>query len=101
MAVFFNSMKDNNTSTTSHPKSMGVSILLTLFFGPFGMLYSTITGAFIMFIIDIFIVVFALFFGFLTLIGFVIIFALLITWPVQIFWGAMAVKDHNTKHCLA
>ena len=34
--------------TIAHPKSVGVALLLTLFFGPLGMLYSTVSGALIM-----------------------------------------------------
>lgn len=41
-------------------KSMGLAIILTLFFGPLGMLYSTIAGGIIMFIIGIPLVIFTL-----------------------------------------
>jgi hypothetical protein len=34
--------------TVAQPKSVGVALLLTFFFGPLGMLYSTVSGALIM-----------------------------------------------------
>src|SRR5712691_3498301 len=37
------------------PKNVGVAILLTLFFGPLGMFYSTVTGAIIMCIVTLFV----------------------------------------------
>jgi hypothetical protein len=66
-------------------KNMGLSLLLTFIFGSIGMLYSTILGAIIMFIIEIIV-------GFFTL-G----FGLLITHPICMIWGAMAVKSYNKK----
>jgi len=44
----------------STAKSVGVSILLTVLFGPLGMLYSTIAGAVIMAILSVIIAVFTL-----------------------------------------
>jgi uncharacterized membrane protein YdbT with pleckstrin-like domain len=66
-------------------KSVGISIMLTVLFGPFGMLYSTIWGAIIMGII-------ALVVGVLTLgIG------LLVIWPICILWGALATNSYNVR----
>ncbi len=66
-------------------KSMGISILLTVLFGPLGMLYSTILGAIIMIVISAVV-------GFLTVgIG------LVITWPICIIWAAVATSSYNKK----
>ena len=64
-------------------KSVGVSILLTIFLGPLGMLYSTIAGALIMFIVSVIGIIFTA--------G----LSLIITWPICIIWGAVAVTDYN------
>jgi hypothetical protein len=66
-------------------KNMGISIMLTILFGPFGMLYSTIWGAIIMAII-------ALVVGVLTLgVG------LCVIWPICIIWGAVATSVYNQR----
>lgn len=70
---------------TKSPKSMGISIALTLFFGPLGMFYSTILGAIVMIIIDIIVGIFTLGFG------------LLVTWPIQVVWAAIATSMYNKK----
>jgi len=64
-------------------KSMGITILLTIFFGPLGMLYSTVTGAIIMIIVNVIVAIITLGFG------------LLITWPVCIIWAAVATNKYN------
>lgn len=66
-------------------KSVGVSLLFTLLFGPLGMFYSTVSGALIMIVVSVVL-------GFFTL-G----FSLLLTWPVSIIWGAIAAKEHNSR----
>lgn len=66
-------------------KNVGVAIILTVFFGPIGMLYSTIAGAAVMFVANLLAI-------FLTAgIG------LIVTWPVGIVWAAMAANGHNQK----
>lgn len=65
------------------PKSMLVSLLLTFFFGPLGMFYSTVSGAIIMCIVSIV--------GFIVTLG----MAAAIIWPVSMVWGAVAVDKHN------
>lgn len=74
-----------NVVVTKSPKSMGISIALTLFFGPLGMFYSTIAGAIIMIIIDVIVGIFTLGFG------------LLFTWPIQVIWAAIATSSYNKK----
>lgn len=66
-------------------KSAGVSLLLTLFLGPIGLLYSSISGGIIMLIVD-------LIFGLMTF-GMI----LFVTWPITMIWGVMAVNSHNKK----
>lgn len=74
-----------NVVVTKSPKNMGISIALTLFFGPLGMFYSTIAGAIVMMIIDVIV-------GILTVgIG------LLVTWPIQVIWAAIATSSYNKK----
>ena len=69
----------------SSTKSMGISIILTVLFGPLGMLYSTVPGAIIMAIISVVVGVFTVGIG------------LLITWPICIIWGAVATSTYNKK----
>jgi len=66
-------------------KSVGVSLLLTFFFGPLGMLYSTIWGGVIMLIVSIIL-------GLVTL-G----LSFFLTWPVCMIWGAVAASSYNKK----
>lgn len=66
-------------------KSTGLAILLAVFFGPIGLLYSTVTGAIVMFIVNILIALVTLGFG------------LLLTWPICGVWAAVAVKSYNKK----
>lgn len=69
----------------SPTKSMGVAIILTFLFGPLGMFYSTVSGAFILLVI-------ALVVGVIT--GGI---GLLLIWPVSIIWGATATSSYNKK----
>jgi hypothetical protein len=65
------------------PKSVGLAILLTVLFGPLGMLYSTIWGGVIMFIVTLVVGIPTLGFG------------LILTWPICIIWAAVAVNSYN------
>lgn len=71
------------TIVVTSTKSVGMSIFLTILFGPLGMLYSTVRGAIIMMIASI--VLGAVTFG----------LGLLIAWPISIIWGARATKSYN------
>lgn len=66
-------------------KSVSITILLTVIFGPLGMLYSTIGGAIVMLIITAVV-------GPLTL-GFGLIFI----WPICIIWTVIATNSYNKK----
>lgn len=64
-------------------KSVAAAIVLTIFFGPLGMFYSTVEGALIMCAVT--------FFAMFTGIG------LLIAWPACVIWGAMAAENYNQR----
>ncbi|MGA2033589.1 MAG: hypothetical protein ABSG68_15150 [Thermoguttaceae bacterium] len=66
-------------------KSVGISLILTFLFGPLGMLYSTVVGGLVMMVVSIAVGVCTLGFG------------LLVTWPICIIWGALAVTSYNAK----
>jgi hypothetical protein len=67
------------------PKSVGVAILLTVFFGPLGMFYSTVTGAIIMCILTLIVGVGTFGVG------------LFLIWPISIIWGAIAADGYNKQ----
>lgn len=64
-------------------KSAGVAAVLTILFGPIGMFYSTIMGGVVMLLVSLIIGVLTLGFG------------LLITWPICVAWGVIAVNNYN------
>ncbi len=66
-------------------KSVGIALILTFFFGPLGMLYSTISGGIIMLIITGIVALFTLGVG------------LLITWPICMIWAAISANNYNNK----
>jgi len=66
-------------------KNIGLSIILTVLFGPLGMLYSTISGGIIMLVISFIIAIFTLGLG------------LMIIWPICIIWGAVSTSSYNQK----
>jgi energy-coupling factor transporter transmembrane protein EcfT len=72
----------------SNKKSMGIGLLLTLFFGPIGMFYSTIVGAVILLIVGILAS---------PLIVLLAGLPLLVLWPIQLVWTAVAVSNHNRR----
>ena len=69
-------------------KSPLMATLLGLFFGPIGLIYVTIKGAIIMFLVNIVV-------GSLTL-G----FGLFLTWPICALWGYIAAQKHNERIAL-
>lgn len=66
-------------------KSVGIAIVLTFFFGPLGMLYSTIAGALTMFVLNVLAIFLTAGLG------------LLVTWPIGIVWAAVAASSHNKR----
>jgi hypothetical protein len=67
------------------PKSVGISIILTVLLGPLGVFYSSVTGGIVMCIAAVVI-------GLVTL-G----FGLPFVWIGSIIWGAVAVNQYNTN----
>lgn len=65
-------------------KSVGIAMLLTIFFGPLGMFYSTVAGGITMMIVTILIALVTFGFG------------VLVTWPICVIWAAIAANSHNT-----
>ncbi|MBK7886744.1 MAG: TM2 domain-containing protein [Bacteroidetes bacterium] len=71
--------------TIQSQKSMTTALLLSFFFGPLGMLYSTITGALIMFLLSVLAALFTFGIG------------LFFTWPVCMVWAAVAARNKSSK----
>jgi hypothetical protein len=77
----------------SPPKSVGVAFVLTFFFGPFGMLYSTVSGALIMLAMSFF---GGLIVGILTLgLGWLVWGPAM--WLTSIIWGCLAVEQRPAQ----
>jgi hypothetical protein len=68
-----------------YEKSMALAIVLAVFFGPFGMFYSTISGALIMLLAG----------GVFDIVTLGI--GVLLTWPGGILWSALATNAHNAR----
>jgi hypothetical protein len=66
-------------------KSVAGAVLLALFFGPLGMIYATVTGALIMFLISFVVAIATLGIG------------LLITTPICAIWAGVAASNHNKR----
>lgn len=66
-------------------KSLAAAILLTIFFGPLGLLYSSVMGGIAMIVLGLLIGIFTLGVG------------LVIVWPICIVWAVVAVNMANKK----
>lgn len=66
-------------------KSTGIALLLTFLFGSIGMLYSTILGAVVMFVIEIAVGIITFGLG------------LIVTHLICMVWSVVAVKKYNAK----
>jgi len=81
-------MSEETTKVVIMPsptKSMLVTILLTVFFGPLGLFYSSVTGGIVTLLISIPLGIFTAGFGILLMI------------PVCVIWGAVATNSYNRK----
>lgn len=67
----------------SNKKSLGLALLLALFFGPLGLLYASILGGIVMFLVNLIIAIPTLGVG------------LLLTWPLTVLWAFLAINKHN------
>jgi hypothetical protein len=77
--------QNRHSVVTIPTKRMSVALLLTFIFGPIGMFYSTIAGAIIMLVISL--VIGISFFD----------VELLIIWPIQLIWTAIAINSYNKR----
>lgn len=66
-------------------KSVAGAVLLALFFGPLGMIYSTVVGALVMLAINIVVAIATLGLG------------LIITAPICAIWAGIAASNHNKR----
>jgi hypothetical protein len=73
------------TVIVANTKSIALSLVLTFFFGPLGMLYSTIWGALVMIVLSV--PLFFLTFG----------HAAFLVWPISMMWGAWAAHSYNQR----
>jgi hypothetical protein len=78
--IFIMSVVEHHVYVHHPKKSIGTAVLLS---GPLGMLYSTVVGAFVMFIVNLLAI-----FGTFGL-------GLLFTWPLCIVWAAVAANSTN------
>jgi hypothetical protein len=70
---------------TKSEKSVGIALLLTFLFGPFGMLYSTVAGGLIMIVVSFIVAFFTFGLG------------LFLLWPIYLIWAAIAASSHNSR----
>lgn len=66
-------------------KSMAAALLLSLFFGPLGLLYASVGGGILMLLISVPVMMVTLGIGALVLL------------PICVIWAAVAVNSHNQK----
>jgi hypothetical protein len=64
-------------------KSVGIAILLGVFFGPLGLLYASVLGGIIMFFVSLIVWIFTFGFG------------LFIIWPICAVWAVIAANSYN------
>ena len=64
-------------------KSVGLAFIFALFFGPLGLLYASITGGIIMFLIN------------LVLLFILPVIGLVISWIICIIWAVIAAQNTN------
>ena len=70
--------------TLGRRKSVGVAFVLTFFFGPLGMFYSTVSGALVMLLIS------------LVLVPVTAGVGSILVWPASIVWGCVAASRTNS-----
>ena len=80
-------------------KSVGISLMLTIFFGPLGLLYSTVAGGLCMLVAGVGLAVFTFCAGGLTAgVGLVVLIPVcFLFWMTCIAWGAVATNSFNAK----
>ncbi len=78
-------MAETTTIVYIERKSVGLALLLTILFGPLGMLYSTVMGALIMLVVTSVLAYFT--FG----------ASLFVTWPLCVVWGCLAARRSKRR----
>ena len=73
------------TVIVASTKSVALTLVFTFFFGPLGMLYSTIWGALVMIVLSV--PAFFLTFG----------HGAFLIWPISMIWGAWAAHRYNQR----
>jgi hypothetical protein len=88
---------------TKSPKSIGIAILLTILFGPIGLFYASVSGAIMMILAPIFLLL-LLVFGVsqdntvLTNLSLgLLIFMALTYWLISIIWAVISVNSYNKE----
>jgi hypothetical protein len=71
------------------PKSVGLALVLTFFFGPLGLCYASVIGGIIMLIVSVILAMMT--WG----------VSVLITWPTCMIWGAIAASNYNSRIALS
>ena len=66
------------------PKSVALAVVLTFFFGPLGLFYSSVVGGVVMLLVS------------LIAAGATFGIGLLFTWPACMIWGAIAAANYNS-----
>lgn len=64
---------------------MGVALVLASLFGPFGLLYASVTGGIVMMVVYTIVAIFTLGFG------------LFFVWPIPIIWAAIAINKEREQ----
>ena len=85
----------NAASLMINSKSSVAAFILTLFFGPLGMFYSTVLGGFLMLFVFFVSAMMQPSTGENSFFSFLMFW--MIYWPACIVWGVVAVKMHNNK----
>ena len=73
------------TIVIGNTKSVAIALVLTFLFGPLGLLYSSVLGGVVMFVVSGIVAVFTLGVG------------LLVTWPICMIWAAVAANRYNAR----
>lgn len=80
-----------NVTVTAPRKSMAAAVILTILFGPLGLLYASVTGGLVLLVIDLI----AIPVSFLTLGMGAVIFP--IVWILSVVWAVLAVQGKDQQ----
>tara|TARA_B100000949_G_scaffold64504_1_gene57212 strand:- start:1698 stop:1973 length:276 start_codon:yes stop_codon:yes gene_type:complete len=77
------------TVVVGQKKSVGVALILSILFGPLGLLYASAAGGLILILVGIGLSILTL--------GMLAIPLAIIAWIVSVPWAVIAVSSHNSK----